>query len=253
MTGTTAIPANCQGWGRVLLENALSFAPETRKLFAKEEPGFATGSSGQSVTYSLVINSSAEPFKVTLAWTDFPSTPAANPHINNDLDLTVTGPGGTYLGNVFAGGVSVTGGAADRRNTLEQVLLAAPPPGGYTLTVRSFNVPNGPQPFALVAAGDIPNQAPLADAGPDRGVAARSLVTLDGTGSSDPDNLPSPLTYRWTQIDGPAEVKIANFNQAVAQFQVSLPGTYVFQLRVSDGWMTATDEVAILAPRSTPR
>jgi hypothetical protein len=254
MTGTTAIPANCQGWGRVLLENALSFAPETRKLFAKEELGFATGSSGQSVTYSLVINSSAEPFKVTLAWTDFPSTPAANPHINNDLDLTVTGPGGTYLGNVFAGGVSVTGGAADRRNTLEQVLLAAPPPGGYTLTVRSFNVPNGPQPFALVAAGDIrPNQAPLADAGPDRGVAARSLVTLDGTGSSDPDSLPSPLTYRWTQIDGPAEVKIANFNQAVAQFQVSLPGTYVFQLRVSDGWMTATDEVAILAPRSTPR
>ena len=25
MTGTTAIPANCQGWGRVLLENALFF------------------------------------------------------------------------------------------------------------------------------------------------------------------------------------------------------------------------------------
>jgi hypothetical protein len=76
---------------------------------------------------------------------------------------------------------------------------------------------------------------------------------LDGTGSSDPDSLPSPLTYRWTQIDGPAEVKIANFNQAVAQFQVSLPGTYVFQLQVSDGAATATDEVAILAPRSTPR
>jgi hypothetical protein len=254
MTGTAAIPANCQGWGRVLLENALSFAPEARKLFAKEESGFATGSTGQTITYSLLVDSSAEPFKVTLAWTDFPSTPAASPHLNNDLDLTVTGPGGTFLGNVFSGGVSAPGGGADRRNTLEQVLLTTPAPGSYTVTVRSFNVPNGPQPFALVATGSLAvNQRPLANAGPDRSVAAKSLVTLDGTASSDPDGSPSPLTYLWTQIDGPAAVKIASFNQALAQFQVSLPGTYVFQLQVSDGALTATDEVSILAPRSTPR
>ena len=47
----------------------------------------------------------------------------------NDLDLTVTGPGGTYLGNVFAEGVSQTGGEADRRNNVEQVLIATPEPG----------------------------------------------------------------------------------------------------------------------------
>jgi hypothetical protein len=252
MTGTAAIPASCQGWGRVLLDNALSFAPEARRLFGKEDAGFATGSTNENKTYSFTVTSNAEPLKVTLAWTDFPSTPAANPHLNNDLDLTVVGPGGTFLGNVFSGGASTTGGAADRQNTLEQVLLAAPAIGAYTVTVRSFNIPNGTQPFALVASGRI-NQQPLANAGPDQNVAAKAQVTLTGNASSDPDAGPSPLTYLWTQIDGPSAVKITNDNQATATFRVDLPGTYVFQLQVSDGVATATDQVNVLAPRSTPR
>ena len=37
MTGTTAMPANCQGWGRVLLENALFFTGQTRKLWVKDD------------------------------------------------------------------------------------------------------------------------------------------------------------------------------------------------------------------------
>src|SRR4029453_13314788 len=98
----------------------------------------------------------AEPFKVTAAWTDFPSTPAASVNLANDLDLIVTGPTGTvWRGNVFPGGQSATGGSADRRNTLEQVLLLTPATGTYTVTVRSFTVPSGPQPFALVVTREI--------------------------------------------------------------------------------------------------
>jgi len=253
MTGTAAIPANCQGWGRVLLDNALSFAPEARKLFVKEEAGFATGAVSQAISYPFLVDSSAEPFKVTLAWTDFPSTPAASPHLNNDLDLTVAAPGGTFLGNVFSGGVSAAGGGADRRNTLEQVLLAAPAPGAYTVTVRSFNVPDGPQPYALVVTGSLgTNQRPLANAGRVRDAVVKALVTLDGTASTDPDGFPSPLTYHWAQIAGPADVKIANAGQALAQIRMPLPGTYVFQLQVSDGALTGTDQVSIRA-RNTPR
>jgi hypothetical protein len=155
MTGTTAIPANCQGWGRVLLENALFFTGQTRRLWVKDNAtAFGTGSTNEDRTYNFSV-STGEPLKVTLAWTDFPSTPAANPNLNNDLDLIVTGPTGTvWRGNVFSGGASATGGTADRRNTLEQVLLASPAAGVYTVTVRSFNVPNGPQPFALVVTGN---------------------------------------------------------------------------------------------------
>ncbi len=155
MTGTTAIPANCQGWGRVLLENALFFTGQTRKLWVKDNAAaFATGSTSEDRTFTFTVTA-GEPLKVTLAWTDFPSTPAANPNLVNDLDLIVTGPTGTiWRGNVFSGGASATGGAADRRNTLEQVLLASPAAGVYTVTARSFNVPSGPQPFALVVTGN---------------------------------------------------------------------------------------------------
>ena len=155
MTGTTAIPANCQGWGRVLLENALYFNGQARKLWVKDDTaGFATGSSNEARTYSFSV-ASGQPLKVTLAWTDYPSTPAASVNLVNDLDLTVTGPTGTvWRGNVFSGGQSATGGTADRRNTLEQVLLNSPAAGTYTVTVRSFNIPQGAQPFAVVVTGD---------------------------------------------------------------------------------------------------
>lgn len=155
MTGTTVIPANCQGWGRVLLDNALFFTGQARRLWVKDNAtAFNTGSTNEDRTFTFSVNT-GESLKATLAWTDFPSTPAANPNINNDLDLIVTGPTGTvWRGNVFSGGASATGGTADRRNTLEQVLLAAPAAGVYTVTVRSFNVPNGPQPFALVVTGN---------------------------------------------------------------------------------------------------
>jgi hypothetical protein len=170
MTGVAQpIPSNCQGWGRILLDNALSFPGDARRLWVKDDTaGFPMGSSGETRSYDLTVNSSSAPFKVSLVWTDFPSTPAASPHLNNDLDLEVVGPGGiSFLGNVFAGGQSTTGGTPDRRNTVEQVLRLAPTPGAYTVTVRSFTVPNGPQPFAVVITGDITPPVPV------------ELITLD--------------------------------------------------------------------------
>jgi len=155
MTGETAIPSDEQGWGRVLLDNALYWEGETRKLWVTDDAGFPTGSTS-SKFFAFHVVSGSVPLKVTLAWTDYPSTPAASPNINNDLDLTVEAPGGsTYLGNVFSGGISSTGGSADRLNTLEQVLIPSPSAGVVTITVGAHNIPDGTQPFALVVTGDI--------------------------------------------------------------------------------------------------
>jgi hypothetical protein len=155
MSNARPIPDRCQGWGRVLLEDALSFTGQSRKLWVKDDAApFATGSTREERTYRIQV-AAGEPFKVTLAWTDYPSTPAANPNLNNDLDLIVSGPGGTFPGNMFSNGVAIADGAPDRRNNVEQVLLDSPQPGLYTVTVRSWNVPDGPQPFALVATGGV--------------------------------------------------------------------------------------------------
>lgn len=156
MAGEGTIPNNTQGWGRVTLDETLFFEGDTRALLAVDDPvGFPDELVGSGLTYSVLVSSASEPLEVTLAWTDYPSIPAAAINLVNDLDLEVTGPGGTFRGNVFSGGVSTTGGVADRRNTVEQVLIAAPTPGLWTITVQAFTVPQGPQPFALVATGDI--------------------------------------------------------------------------------------------------
>ena len=91
-----------------------------------------------------------------MVWSDYPSTDAATVNLVNDLDLEVTAPGGAvYRGNVFSGGWSAAGGTADRRNNVENVYVQAPAVGTWTVTVKGYNVPNGPQPFALVVDGSF--------------------------------------------------------------------------------------------------
>lgn len=154
MTGTYtdgAIPSTGQGWGRIKLDAALPFAGDTGQLAVTDDKrGLATGESW-SKTFSV---SGDAPLKATLVWTDYPGAVGAAKALVNDLDLTVTGPGGTVLiGNAFAGGESVTGGSPDRLNVEEQILIKKPASGWYTVSVSGYNVPYGPQPFALVVTG----------------------------------------------------------------------------------------------------
>ena len=93
------------------------------------------------------------PFKVTLVWTDYPSTEAATANLVNDLDLTVTNGATTYRGNDFWRGWSQTDGAADRVNNVENVYVQSPVTGDYTVTICGYIIPNGPQTYALVVDG----------------------------------------------------------------------------------------------------
>lgn len=81
--------------------------------------------------------------------------------------------------------------------------------------------------------GYAANTAPVTEAGADQSVTAGSQVTLDGSGTSDPDG--DTLTYSWTQVSGPSAA-ISNANQAVAQVQTQAgpSATYVFELTATD-------------------
>ena len=138
------IPNNHEGWGLVNLDGATDGTLQ----FVDEGTGLATGG-----TQTFNVTPTGGPLKVTLVWSDYPSTETATINLVNDLDLTVSGGSGTFLGNVFSGGWSATGGSADRRNNVENVYIQSPGAGTYTLTVNAYNVPNGPQKFALVVDG----------------------------------------------------------------------------------------------------
>mgnify|MGYP000923007381 CR=1 FL=1 len=151
-SGHADMPSMGQGWGRVTLDSSLYFSGDSRKLYIQENQ---TGISRESVQYFVSVSDSSEPLEVTLVWTDYPSTPSASVNLVNDLDLTVTGNGQTYLGNVYSDGHSVPGGTADRLNNVECVQIDNPEVGGYIITVTGYNVPQGPQSYALVATGSL--------------------------------------------------------------------------------------------------
>lgn len=90
------------------------------------------------------------------------------------------------------------------------------------------------------------NLAPIASAGADRSVNVNTGVTLDGRSSSDPDNGPQALTYAWAKISGPAAT-LAGANTAQPSFTPASAGAYVFRLTVSDGALTATDDITVTA------
>ncbi len=92
------------------------------------------------------------------------------------------------------------------------------------------------------------NSAPVADAGPDQFVPLYTTVTLDGSGSFDPDG--DPITYMWTFVSKPAgsSSSLVSPTGVYTDFFADTPGTYVIQLVVNDGLLdSVADTVTITA------
>ena len=191
--GAADIPNNNEGWGRVLLNDALYFEADARELKVEDvTPGLTQGG---SQTFEFEVDSGSVPLEVTLVWTDYPATAGAGVAIQNNLDLTVTAPGGTaYKGNVFSGGQSTTGGSYDARNVEEVVRLASPAVGTYTVQVGGTTVPQGPQPFALVMTGSF-DEWPAQSGVDETPVPSREApFRLDGI-SPNPFNPTTTISY----------------------------------------------------------
>lgn len=160
-SGTQNAPSQGQGWGRVVLDDAVYFSGDVRDLKVWDiTSGFT--SAGQYHEYTINTGpSTTEYIKIVLCWTDYPAAVGADPLVVNNLNLTVTANGNTYLGNVFGtNSRSTTGGSADVENVTEVVWLDPIPNSTITIRVTAANVPNGPQPYALVATGDFVESAP---------------------------------------------------------------------------------------------
>ncbi|HSX32715.1 MAG TPA: PKD domain-containing protein [Candidatus Saccharimonadales bacterium] len=92
------------------------------------------------------------------------------------------------------------------------------------------------------------NQAPTANAGPDQGVTSGASVTLDGSGSSDPDG--TIASYSWAQVSG-TSVTLSDPSVVGPTFTAPIvtgaPVTLVFGLTVTDnlGAQSTQDTVTI--------
>ena len=119
--------------------------------------------------------------------------------------------------------------------------------GQYVLTVTVSDGRGGQAVDDVRVTATVPgaNRAPTADAGFDLEGTETITMTLDGTGSSDPDG--DPLTFTWTVVSRPegSTAEIASANAAVASFTPDLEGVYVVQLAVNDGQFTSTDTATL--------
>jgi Subtilase family len=168
MTGEEAkgdLPHVKQGWGLLNLSRAFDGVP---KVFVNQTT--ALNDSGQEFVFTGEVKDAAQPFRVTLGWTDAPGFSGAAPWVN-DLDLEVTINGQVYRGNNFRGQESQPGGASDTKNNVEAVWLPAGTVGTFVVRVRAANIAgdgvpgNGDftdQDFALVAYNAERKDAPVA-------------------------------------------------------------------------------------------
>ncbi len=98
-----------------------------------------------------------------------------------------------------------------------------------TDTILTINGVNAT--FSITTKANTP---PTANAGMNQTVHAGALVSLDGSGSSDPDGN-VPLTYAWSIVSKPASTTTLSDTSAVnPSFIADLPGDYVLSLVVTD-------------------
>lgn len=104
----------------------------------------------------------------------------------------------------------------------------------------------------VVISAATPNVAPNADAGLDQNAEVLTLVNLDGSGSSDPDNGPvTPLTFQWSFVSVPLGSGIdetdlqPDANSTQPSFTPDVIGLYRVTLTVSDGDLSDSDDVDI--------
>jgi len=93
--------------------------------------------------------------------------------------------------------------------------------------------------------GQIPNIPPIADAGPDLIVEVNTIVTLNGSGTYDPDGSPVELQEHWIQIGGP-QVVIADDDETVANFTPTQVGCYTFQIEVEDIYGAVDTDIVVV-------
>ncbi|HVP12014.1 MAG TPA: S8 family serine peptidase [Phycisphaerae bacterium] len=211
MSGMAGYFTPAEGWGRILMDDVLYFPGDARKLLVTDVRNAAGLNTGDTNSYYFGVQSSTQRLKVTLVWTDVPAELSASFTPINNLDLVVTDPYSTaYLGNVFSGGQSSTGGSADIRNNVEQVHRDAPNPGRWRIDVLGTAVNQDRQGYALVVTGDVFWFCGDFDGDGDVDSADYGYIR-DGLGHCAPE--PEYMQHVLADIDGDGCITLADYQR----------------------------------------
>jgi hypothetical protein len=146
------------GWGLVNAAAAATFITDAAAGGGYSHLAQQTYSGSE---FTLNVNGGAQPLKATIVWTDpagapqAPGLDVATPVLVNDLDLWVTGPGGTFFPWKLDGSDPTSLATRDSANhvdNVEQVLIDAPASGTYTIHVGHSGA-SFTRPYTLLLSG----------------------------------------------------------------------------------------------------
>jgi subtilisin family serine protease len=164
-----------QGFGRLDLSMILPgpSTPATRRIVfadvandspeALESRTYSGSARKGRRTYTVTVPEGAmNPLRIVLTWTDYAAL-----HVQNNLELVLTGPGIPILignaSNKFgknpcfdtSDDPDLAGLCPDKPNSVELLIIDKPEPGEYRVRVIAENTPFPPQGYALCVCGEL--------------------------------------------------------------------------------------------------
>ena len=222
-------------------------------------PTFVVDKKG-AYTVQLIVNDGqvdSAPADVTITTLNSPPVANAGPDqkINVGQTVQLDGSGSTDVdGDTLTYAWSMLSTPAGSNATISNPTSVKPTfyadlIGTYIvqLVVNDGTV-NGAAVTVKISTSDV---APVANPGPAQSVDVGSVVTLDGTGSTDSDN--QPLTYQWSLSSVPVNSTAALSvpTSAKPSFTADMPGNYVVQLIVNDGYLSSSPATVIMSTINT--
>ena len=141
-------PDYIYGWGRINAYNAYNALKDKRHETKNV-------SQGGNKTHTIEIPEGVVKAKIMVHWVDPYASSGASKTLVNDLDMNVEGNGQTYLPWVLSNAANASSLRAnatkgkDRVNNTEQVEIANPAAGTYTVNVNGHAIADGPQRYYM--------------------------------------------------------------------------------------------------------
>jgi hypothetical protein len=124
------------------------------------------------------------------------------------------------------------------------------PAGATTVTVTATDAAGNSTAHAIIVSV---NTAPLVAAGADQSIRLPvDTLALNGTVSDDDLPVADNLTVTWTQVSGPGTVVFGDAAAVDTDATFSEAGIYVLRLTVSDGELSAMDEIEVRVKKAKP-
>ncbi len=234
------------GFGQVDALEAIKAISENRFI-----EGAVTNAALQ--THTITVPDGMNTLKVLLTWTDREaSLPIAKVLVNN-LDLEVLTPDGNIINPLILSPndpSQIATNGIDTLNNVEQVTIPTPIPGNYTIRIKGFSVPLGPQSYSLswtyrpsYIAMTYPKGGEILQGGSTERLRWEGL----GIGTNPTIQVSVDSGTTWTTVAADIDYKnILNYWKSWA-----VPNTYVINkayVRITSGDMQFTSEPFSILP-----